>query len=84
MDDEISAWIIRWFVDYSPVDEEEIRSGLSENYLEKGWIDSFRFILFISQIEKHFSVSFSNDEFQNRSFATVAGLAEIIRRKVHG
>jgi acyl carrier protein len=82
--DDISEWIVRWFLEHSSGEEKEIRQQLKENYLEKGWIDSFKFILFITQVEKQFGISFSNDEFQNRNFATIAGVAGIIRRKVHG
>jgi len=79
---EIKEWIMSWFEKNADLSREEIEKNLSSNYLSKGWIDSFKFISFISDIEKKFEISFSNDEFQNRMFATIDGLTEIIAKKI--
>ena len=78
------SWIIQWFVNNSNLSENEINENLEENYLIKGWIDSLKFISFISDIENEFKISFSNDEFQNRKFATVNGIVKIIEEKTNG
>jgi acyl carrier protein len=78
------SWIIQWFVNNSNLEENEINENLEENYLIKGWIDSLKFISFISDIENEFKISFSNDEFQNRKFATVNGIVKIIEEKTNG
>ena len=57
------------------------KKKINENYFEKGWIDSLKFIDLITQIEEEFSIRFSNDEFQDRKFSTIEGLAKIIERK---
>ena len=76
--DEVKSWVINWFTNNADVRKQEIETGLASNYLENGWIDSFKFIKFIADIEEHFGITFSNDEFQNRNFATIDGLVRII------
>jgi acyl carrier protein len=48
------------------------------NYFEINAIDSFGVIEMIEAIEDHFKVKFRQHDFQDRRFATIAGLAEII------
>jgi acyl carrier protein len=78
----VNVWLIKWFVSNSNTSEEEIKKNLMNNYFENGWIDSFKFIKFIADIEDFFKVTFSNDEFQNRNFATIYGLTKIIKSKI--
>ena len=58
--------------------------NLNENYLEKGWIDSLKFISLVTDIELKFSITFSNDMFQNKAFTTIGGLIHIIDSEVNG
>lgn len=81
--DNISAWIINWFKDNTFLKEEEIRSQIDVNYFEKGWIDSFKFISFVTDVEENFGIHFSNNEFQDRAFATIEGVARIIESKLN-
>jgi acyl carrier protein len=74
--------IIRWFQKNSNIEEDQLYQNLSSNYFELGWIDSFKFIEFISYLEREYEITFSNDEFQDRSFATISGLSAIIRKKI--
>lgn len=76
-------WLISWFEQNSSLEKEEICNNLGQNYLLLGWIDSFQFINFICEIENAFGVHFSNDEFQDRKFASIEGLSEIIEVKMH-
>ena len=76
-----SEWLIEWFDQQTVVNESTLRSNTNKDYLHEGWIDSIKFIALISSIEKEFNIEFSNDEFQDRSFATIGGLAEIIADK---
>jgi len=80
----IENWTIEWFIKNTDAEKSEILEKLSENYFLEGWIDSLKFILFISEIEDEFQISFSNDEFQNRKFATINGIIEIIKERVNG
>jgi len=75
-------WISEWFEKNTTVAKEEFMSGIGDSYFEKGWIDSFKFIEFISSLEQYFDISFSNDEFQDRNFSTINGLTKIVQRKL--
>ena len=77
----IQEWIIKWFQDNSEVSLNEINENLENNYLEQGWIDSLKFVSFISELEENFKIKFFNDEFQNVEFATITGLVKIIETK---
>ena len=80
--EDITAWLVNWFVTNADMKESEALAGVSDNYMLKGWIDSFRFMSLISDIEEHFDIRFSNDEFHDRGFATIAGLSVIIGKKL--
>jgi acyl carrier protein len=77
------AWLVSWFreqnADVANLPEEKIATA---NYFAECYIDSFGVIALISDIEERFGVRFDEDDFQNRRFATVDGLAGLIREKV--
>lgn len=79
---EVREWLIEWFHAETVVSESTIREQTNQDYLKNEWIDSMQFIGMIATIEEEFGIEFSNDEFQNRSFATVDGLAELIADKI--
>ncbi|MBU1083865.1 MAG: phosphopantetheine-binding protein [Candidatus Omnitrophota bacterium] len=84
MDSGISTWLIRWFENNAGMSGQDIENNIDTNYFEKGWIDSFKFIAFIMDIENNFGIRFSNDEFQDKGFSTIKGLAGIIRERIDG
>ncbi len=71
-------WIMDWFESNTEADRNELESNIDSNYFEKGYIDSFEFINLIGDIEDTFGVQFSNDQFEDRTFSTISGLARII------
>ncbi|HIQ89862.1 TPA: acyl carrier protein [Candidatus Galligastranaerophilus faecipullorum] len=77
----IKDWIINWLEKNSNVTKEIIKKNLNENYFNQGWVDSFTFINFISDLEEHFQITFTNSEFQDKNFSTINGLTEIIKIK---
>lgn len=81
---EIKEWIVGWFEEHGSADKKEIMENSSCNYFEKGYIDSFNFIFLISDIEANYNIKFNNDQFVDRSFATIDGLAEIIKNTCEG
>lgn len=83
MEEKIKNWIIDWFVENTDIEKDEMFSALDENYFTNEWIDSFKFILFLNEIEEGFSISFSNDEFQGKEFSTINGLAKLIESKTN-
>ena len=78
---DVENWLFDWFEKNTPAKKHEISKKLSENYFENGWLDSLKFIELINDVEQEFEILFSNDEFQNRKFATINGLREIITEK---
>ena len=78
---ESKLWLIRWFEKNSLSNEINVKDSVNQNYFENGWIDSLKFIDLVTQIEEEFSIRFSNDEFQDRKFSTIEGLARIIEGK---
>jgi len=79
--DEAKKWIVAWFQKHAAAQKNEIAKNTSENYFLKAWIDSLSFISFIADLEAKFDVSFSNEEFQDREFSTIDGLAGIIAHR---
>lgn len=82
MKNDIRAWIIEWFKKETGESDDEIRGKTSQNYFENGWMDSFRFIDFITTVEEKYEISFDNDEFQDRSFSTINGVIDNIADKL--
>jgi len=76
-------WLICWFRDNTNLERAEIDGKMRENYFEKGWIDSFKFMTLINDMENEFGITFSNDDFQDREFSNIEGLSRIITRLVH-
>jgi len=74
-------WLVDWFDRQTAIPESTLREETDADYLQEGWIDSMLFIGMISSIEDEFDIEFSNDEFQDGSFATLDGLAELIAEK---
>lgn len=75
-------WLINWFEEMATVDRETLEANLDVNYLDAGYIDSFVFISLIGDIEDEFGISFDNEQFMDRSFATINGLAKILDEMV--
>lgn len=49
-------------------------------YLELQWVDSFGVLDFVAHVEATFSVHISDDELASDEFATLGGVASIVRR----
>lgn len=73
-------WLKRWFSEKRSLPENiEV-----ENYFEAGLIDSFGVIELIEAVEKEFNIRFQESNFQDRRFATIQGLAQIIQELQEG
>jgi len=75
---DTKQWIIDWFASHSTVDKDTIIAKCDVNYFEAEFIDSFNFIFLVGDIEDSFKIKFTNDQFVDRSFATINGLVAII------
>lgn len=71
-------YILSWIIERNGLDMDVIESNMESSYFELGWMDSFDFINFISDIEDEFNLEFDNSQFQDRRFSTLKGLIETI------
>lgn len=74
-------WIIRWISQNGNIAKEKLEKNMDVNYLEKGFIDSFEFILLLNECEQKFSISFTEDEFSKDDFLTIRGFVRMIEEK---
>ena len=79
-DPEPESWLRDWFAERGA--DEPLNPN--DNYFENGLIDSFGAIELIEEVETHFSIRFTERDFQDRRFASLAGLAELINKKRRG
>lgn len=82
--EDIKIWLEEWFSNNSSKSIDEVKAKGDENYFAEGLVDSFGFISLLSDIEEKFGVTFNNDDFLDRSFATINGLAKMINTKKNG
>ena len=73
MKSKIEAWIVNWFQDKSP----DTNLDITDNYFEKNAIDSFGIMELITDIETHYEITFSQDDFQDPRFANIEGLSNL-------
>ncbi len=71
-------WIVDWFIQNTHATQEDILAHLDDNYFEAGWMDSLKFIGFLTALEDNFNVEFDNSAFQDRAFSSISGLAKMI------
>jgi acyl carrier protein len=75
--DRASQWLCDWFVSRRKF-KGDAASLPDINYFDAGLLTSLEVIEFVSEIENCFGVQFSEQDFQDPRFVTVAGLAELI------
>lgn len=73
----VEAWLQDWFAGRGH------RLTPDQNYFDAGAVDSFGVIELIEALETKFKFSFGERDFQDRRFATIAGLAEIVNGRLH-
>lgn len=75
---DIKEWLIKWFGQHSSLNADELNAASKEDYLKKGIIDSFSFVMLVSDIDDEYEVAFTNEDFLDPRFPTIDGLAEMI------
>lgn len=75
--DEPEGWLVGWFARKRSVAPAHVAGEV--DYFEAGWIDSLGIVELVADIEDHFGLRFDERHFQDRRFATVSGLASIVR-----
>jgi len=72
-----TGWLFDWFRRRAP----HIELAPDDNYFTAGAIDSLGVIELIEDMEQAFSVCFTQENFQDRRFPSVAGLAAMLAEK---
>ena len=75
--EQASQWLCEWFTSRRKFKGDAARL-VDINYFDAGLLTSLEVIEFVSEIEDRFGVQFSEQDFQDPRFVTVAGLAELI------
>ena len=78
---ETKEWLIDWFAKHSSLDADGIKAVATANYVEQGIIDSFSFVMMISDIDDEYGITFTNDDFLNPNFMNIEGLSKIIEER---
>lgn len=76
--EQVKEWLASWFADRAGISADEVKEHLDDNYFDLGYIDSFGFIELLDAVETEYGVQFDNEQFEDRSFATITGMAEIV------
>jgi D-alanine--poly(phosphoribitol) ligase subunit 2 len=71
------SWLQAWFRQRAP----HVQLAPEDNYFTAGAIDSLGVIELVEDLEKTFAVRFTQDDFQDRRFSSVAGLADLLAGK---
>lgn len=75
--EQASGWLCDWFVSRRKCKGDVARLA-TINYFDAGLLTSLEVIEFVSEIEERFGLQFSEQDFQDPRFGTVAGLSELI------
>ncbi len=58
-----------------------MEAASANDYLKQGIIDSFSFVMLISDIDDEYDIAFANDDFLDPRFPTIDGLATMIKER---
>jgi len=78
---QVEEWLINWFEKNTDLTSDIIQEKIKTSFLSEQWLDSFTFILLITEIEDYFKIKFSGEEFHSDEFSTIFGLTQIIKNK---
>jgi acyl carrier protein len=80
--DQVQDWLMDWFIARGKltkkIGETAPDTLRNTDYFEAGWLTSMEVVEFVTEIELHFGMQFSESDLQDRRFVTMAGLAELI------
>lgn len=75
---EVQTWLKEWFESRAKLARNQNDSLLDVDYFEAGWLTSMEVVEFVTEIEQHFGMQFSDEDMQDPRFVTLAGLTELI------
>lgn len=71
---DYQTWLIKWFSEKTGITQDAV----DRNFFSEGWLDSFKTLELILEIEKTFKIVLNDAIFNDSRFYTIAGLAEIL------
>jgi acyl carrier protein len=87
---DVEEWLVDWFVARQKIKRDspksqphDLHNGLpnslgNTDYFDAGWLTSMEVVEFVTEIEQHFEMQFTDSDLQDSRFVTIAGLAELI------
>jgi acyl carrier protein len=82
--DEYSLWVLGWFEERHGISAGTPAERLQLDYFQSGLLDSFETMELVAEIESRFEIRFSAEQFQDRRFTTLGGLAQMIAEACAG
>ena len=79
---EVEQWLLVWFEKNTDFTYDIIQQKVKTSFILEGWVDSLKFVSLITEIEDHFKIKFSGDEFHSEAFSTISGLTQLIQNKI--
>jgi acyl carrier protein len=80
--EQVRGWLTDWFVAREKLVKQNGEASpetlCSTDYFEAGWLTSMEVVEFVTEIEQHFGMQFSESDLRDPRFVTIAGLAELI------
>ena len=77
----VEEWVLGWFAGRGTLPACSAESLRQLDYLQTGLIDSFGIVELILSVEEKFGITFAPEDFQDRRFATLGGLRDLIVRR---
>jgi acyl carrier protein len=78
---QVKEWLINWFVAREKIDKSTPQppdSLSNADYFAAGWLTSMEVVEFVTEIEEHFGMQFTDRDLQDSRFVTIGGLTELI------
>ena len=76
--ESVQHWLQLWFEGRKKLGNQPPQSVLEVDYFAAGWLTSMEVVEFVTDIEQHFGMQFSDRDLQDPRFVTIAGLTELI------
>lgn len=74
-------YILNWLRDELSVCIKNTDEFCQSNYMESGLIDSMGFVQLIAEIEDHFQINFTEEDFEQSELMTIYGLINLVEDK---
>lgn len=72
MRDQVTQWLSEWFSSRAGSASPDV------NYFDAGWLTSAEVVEFVTEIEERFGIQFTDADFSDERFVSIAGLSELI------